>query len=222
MIRLAQLADAESILRVKQAVWPSQESFIKQIHAALLAKDHSTIVLEQDNDVVGFASGFLTQSVSGDLRWELDLVAVDPAYHGRGLGTQLVAACTSLGQDYGVTFTRGLIALTNDSSARAFEKNGFATDKRQHSLYVASAHIAKQTDASLEAFFIPVTTLTYSGLWIEGRLTPQAFSHGLLLAATQGLDVAGVLISKERPDLMQAAEKSGFDMVGDYRWWIKP
>jgi GNAT superfamily N-acetyltransferase len=82
-------------------------------------------VAVDDNQIVGFVSAFDTHSLAGD-RWEIDELAVRPAFQGRGVGTRLIAQVTgeepssaSLQQD------RALIAAHNAASRRAFEKNGF-------------------------------------------------------------------------------------------------
>jgi ribosomal protein S18 acetylase RimI-like enzyme len=79
--------------------------------------------------VVGFVSAFATQSLAGR-RWEVDELAVRPAYQGRGLGTRLVASALQQGAVAGPPRARVLVARDNLASRRAFEKNGFRAHER--------------------------------------------------------------------------------------------
>jgi ribosomal protein S18 acetylase RimI-like enzyme len=88
----------------------------------------AAVAVEQDT-VVGFVSAFATNSLAGR-RWEVDELAVRPAYQGRGLGTRLVALVVEQGAKAGLTRARALVATGNLASRRAFEKNGFRAGKR--------------------------------------------------------------------------------------------
>jgi ribosomal protein S18 acetylase RimI-like enzyme len=79
--------------------------------------------------VVGFVSAFATQSLAGR-RWEVDELAVRPAYQGRALGTRLVALAVEQGKVVGLPRARALVARGNLASRRAFEKNGFRAHER--------------------------------------------------------------------------------------------
>ncbi|MBN1639608.1 MAG: GNAT family N-acetyltransferase [Anaerolineae bacterium] len=82
-------------------------------------------VAVEDALVVGFVSCFRTQSLRAD-RWEVDELAVRPAYQGRGIGTRLVAYAVAQGTAHcAATAARAVIAVANRASERAFARSGF-------------------------------------------------------------------------------------------------
>lgn len=70
---------------------------------------------------VGYACAFRTEGLEGP-RWELDLLAVRPAYRGRGWGQALIrAACQAAPSEAQV---RAWVAVGNVASQRAFAAAG--------------------------------------------------------------------------------------------------
>src|SRR5258706_8083208 len=117
--RRATEIDAPAIASLKQIVWP-QEDPVDLVHPvnALRASDHATYVAVDNDVIIGFASGFPTRSGTGNLRWEVDLLAVHPHYRGQQIGVKLVQLSTQVGADRGWTaqgavLARGLVASDN-------------------------------------------------------------------------------------------------------------
>jgi ribosomal protein S18 acetylase RimI-like enzyme len=82
-------------------------------------------VAEEAGQVVGFVSAFLTHSLAAS-RWEVDELAVHPAFQGRGLGTALVGRALAVGsRREDLSEARSLVAVNNAPSRRVFNSNGF-------------------------------------------------------------------------------------------------
>jgi ribosomal protein S18 acetylase RimI-like enzyme len=120
------LRDAQGILEVDEETFGDCYYAAEYILALEAEPGQRAWVAEQDDRIVGFVSAFDTHSLEAD-RWEIDELAVRPAYQGRGIGTQLVAQAVSDSAPLpGLRRARSLIARSNVASQRAFVKNGFA------------------------------------------------------------------------------------------------
>jgi hypothetical protein len=73
--------------------------------------------------VVGFVAAFLTSGLRGP-SWEIDLLAVKPAWTGQGVGTWLIRKAAAQGMAVSRR-ARAVIATDNAASARAFARAGF-------------------------------------------------------------------------------------------------
>lgn len=76
-----------------------------------------------DGDVVGFVVGFLTHGLQGRC-WEIDLLAVLPAWRGHGLATRLIRTASAYGARLAPR-ARAVTADDNSASQRAFIRAGF-------------------------------------------------------------------------------------------------
>ncbi len=220
-LRLAAADDAPALADLIRCVWPEEDPSPSTIVGALSAPDHATYVAIAEGRVVGMCDGFLTVDAAGVRRWEVDLLAVHPDRRGRGLGARLIAASSAAGQARGATCARGLIALANTPSQRAFQRNGYQADPIVRDLYVCRALAGEGPSLPTDAFLTPVHTLTYRGGWIEGRATEQALRAAQALGAARGWDCVGVLLAADE-DLRSPATALGFAHVGAYRWWRRP
>ncbi len=65
------------------------------------------------------------------------------------------------------------------------------------------------------AYLIPVSTLTYGGVWVEGAQTASALHFAQTVRARFGWDVAGAVLPAN------VAAPHGCDFGGHYRWLIR-
>ncbi len=119
---------------------------------------------------VGYACAFRTEGLEGP-RWELDLLAVRPAFRGRGWGKALIrAACQ--GAPPGA-LVRAWVATGNAASQRAFAAAGFQPLPGSCELW-AYAIRGLQPRAPDRAWpqISPVETPEMARAWAEGRGGP--------------------------------------------------
>ena len=165
-VRLAQLDDAEAIHRILQETWGESLLFdVFENHIS--SPEHQVFVAVEADEVVGFLSAFLVSSPTP--RWEIDLIIVRSTIQGRGIGTSLIKEALTYGSNLGVRWAKASIRIDNYASQRAFFKAGFATDAQVRSLFIWDPLACKSTTNVPETVhLIPVDTLMYRGLWIEG------------------------------------------------------
>ena len=130
-VQKAHRNNANGIGEVIKTVWPDSDVNVKRIENVLDDPVHSTIVAVLDGDLAGFVDGFMTTSVNGIRRWEVDLLAVRPDYQRRGIASVLVQASTNEGRARGAAVARGLVAVNNVGSQKSFSHCGFDPDKNQ-------------------------------------------------------------------------------------------
>lgn len=223
-IRTAKLMDVIEIKWVLDAVWPDNEITAKRVEGVLSDPTHSTMVYEIEGQVVGFADGFLTTSSDGIKRWELDLLAVHPNFQRRGIASALVTANTEFGQSRGTVIARGLVAIDNVGSQKAFAKSGYETDGIVCELMVASRTIQLSdiTDIGEDTTIIPVQTMNYTGLWVEGKRSKAGLADGLRDLPDSAYDLAGAVIPAGNTSEIDDALSLGYEKVGRYQWWQRP
>lgn len=220
IIQLATSRHAKPIAYVQKQVWPDENSNLQRIRAVLRDDKHVTLIALVNHQVVGFVDAFETTSGAGVPRWEIDLLAVNPAFQGRGLGKQLTLATTKAGQQRGRTLARGLVAVNNIASQRTFARCGYHSDQVEHGLYIYTGR-----DSSTESVIaskkslITVSTLRYQGLWVEERWTEQQFKMAQQLKERTQQDVVGAVIPSHEAECVQNALNAGFSFVGHYHWW---
>jgi len=216
-IRQATEEDVQDIVAVKQSVWPQEETKHDFAVGVVRNPTHTTLIAVQGNKVAGFVDGFMTTSANGIQRWEVDLLAVDPAYRGLGIATQLVMASTNAGRVAGASATRALVGTDNAASQRTFARCSFVRNPSRHALYVGSAR--SEPAPTHDAHFIPVSTMNYTGVWVEGRLSKQSLTAAQAMRAQHHWDVAGAVIPVNLPTSIQAAQEVCYALVGEYEWW---
>lgn len=121
-VRRAQPEDAEALAALHESSFPDTYASARQL---LQDEERSTVVIEREGSVVGYASGRLQPDGSG----YLDYIAVGRAYRGLGLARGLLAA---IGRDLLARAPQGDVNLTVVDSNRAaialYEGFGFVRD----------------------------------------------------------------------------------------------
>jgi L-amino acid N-acyltransferase YncA len=221
------LPDLGGTTDVVKDVW--EQDVLPDVFRAQIGRDASALwVAEENDDVLGFVSAFLTVAGDGRRRWEVDLIAVRTASRGRGLGARLIRRICEDSRARTTSLTRALIRVENVPSQRAFEKAGFTTDGRPHRLFLwppqAGDDMRPYTGP---ADLIPVETLTYRGLWMEGLTSVLAEEQRRAVRAARAIVFeesranAGAVIPAHEvhrlaPDLRDKAR-----MHGEYNWFVR-
>ncbi|NPV67334.1 MAG: GNAT family N-acetyltransferase [Anaerolineae bacterium] len=220
LIRRAGPDDAPALAAVHAACWPAEHIAVEHIARALALPNRVTLAAVSGGTLAGFVDGFLTTGADGRRRWEVDLLAVHPAARGRGLGRRLIAACTTAGTAFRPDCIRALIRVDNVASQRAFAAAGFAPQAPICRLLVNTAGDDRGHEPPPGAHLVPVVTLTYRGVWIEGALLAEAFAAASDMRARCGWDIAGCVIPLEG-EALHAAVEAGYTAVGDFAWWLR-
>ena len=183
----------------------------------LLAQGRQTLVVYEalSGQIVGFCDGFRTQDAEGKGRWEVDLIGVHPSWQGRGLARRLLAEQLKIALASNVQQARALIAEQNSASQKAFRAQGFIPDAERVVLCLLSGY-ALEWQAL--ARVVPVTTLTYTGNWLE-TISMDRLAQALMDAPkTQDNMLVGAVIPESAlvthvhlQDLLQ--------VLGQYQWW---
>jgi ribosomal protein S18 acetylase RimI-like enzyme len=218
MITPATSEDLTAVANLKARVWPAEAPVVDRIGQVLAQPDHRVHAARAaDGTLAGFVDGFLTQAADGSLRWEVDLLAVDPVYQGQKIGQQLIAASIQAGRDAGAGLARALIQVENFASQGAFRRSGFHASGQIYRLLVSDqgASPAQVT----KPYLIAVTTMNYSGLWLEGDVTTTHLAAAEIERARLGCDLVGVLLPLRATDLLVEARWLGYRTVEHFHWW---
>lgn len=227
--RLAELEDAQVITQVMEQCFPESHTDHRQLESALPhGSDRAVTLALKDGETVGFVAGFTTTSPEGVQRWEIDLLAVRPAHQGQGIGRQLINASVELGRRSGSALARALIQEKNAASQRAFVNQGFIASEP-----MAMYRWEPVTDETTIARFnvipdphpsiIPVSTLTYRGLWLEGDLTEKIIQTAKqrVFNFKEPFNAVGTIVPRRQTDTIQLLEHCHFSEVNTYRFWQK-
>lgn len=116
-------ADAEGVLAVERATFAESPYDADQVQALLAnGRQHAWLAVDSQ-EVVGFVISFLSEGLHRRW-WEIDLLAVLPAWRGRRLATRMIQAAAETGATQ-ARWTRAFAADDNTASARAFGRAGF-------------------------------------------------------------------------------------------------
>ena len=219
-VRLARPDDAEAIHRILQETWGESLLFdVFMDHVS--STEHQVFVAVEVGEVVGFLSAFLVSNPTP--RWEIDLIIVRATSQGKGIGTSLIREALTYGSRLEVRSAKVSIRLDNYVSQRAFAKVGFTTDAQVRNLFLWKPLAFRLVESIPETVhLIPIDTLTYRGLWIEGfiesQLSQQAQREVIRTAQSRvfhedGLNT-GMFISDDlkgviAPDLLTTAINHG-------------
>ena len=172
-IRVAIPSDAQAIHRILQETWGDSLLFdVFMDHIS--SPEHQVFVAVEAGEIAGFLSAFLVPSSVS--RWEIDLIIIRSTSRGKGIGTSLIEEALTYGSHLGVPWAKASIRVDNHASQRAFSKTGFKIDAQVRSLFLWDPLACESTFNLPETVhLIPVDTLTYRGLWIEGCIESQLF-----------------------------------------------
>ena len=224
-IRLARPGDAQAVHLILQETW-GESLLFDVFNDHIASPEHQVFVAVDGNEIAGFLSAFLVHSPV--LQWEIDLIIVCSASQGKGIGTALIEEALTYGSNLGVRWAKASIRIDNYASQRAFSKTGFTTDAQVRSLFIWDPLADKSTiDAPETVRFIPVNTLLYRGLWIEGFIESQLSlneQHNVMRVARNrifhenrlntGLFIPDSFKHTLAPDLLTAATD-----FGQYHRW---
>lgn len=224
--RLAQAQDVEAIgLLIEQCLNETPNRV--QIGAGIGPAVARAVTLAVNNEeVVGFVAGFKTLSPDEVQRWEIDLLAVRPAEQRQGIGRQLINASVERGRGSGAVLARAIIQENNAASQRAFASQGFIASKpmelytwrpSQNETLISRFNVINEAIPGI----IPVSTFTYTGLWLEGELTESMIQTAKHRAFMEELDTVGALVPKRQSDVIKLLERWRFKYVNPYRSWQK-
>ncbi len=228
VVRSATPADVDGVAAVVRDVWARE--IRPQVCRAQTGDDTCGLwVAVREGHVVGFASAFLTVNEAQERRWELDLVAVSPPLQGQGLGERLIRRAFQDGAQRDVALVRALVRVGNLPSQKAFRRAGFTTDRQVYHLLQWSPRPDSIPTAAVDGVsLLPVDTLIYRGLWIEGledvsptRQSPVVAAARSIIAREGRLN-AGALVVADKEHLLAADLRSRAETVGAYYWFIKP
>jgi len=120
-------ADADAILAVERASLGDSAYTSAEALAVLARPEHHAYLALAEGRAVGFCSTFEAPTDVG-ARLELDMLGVLPAHRGRGIATSLLRAAMAEARERGVLRFRGVVAVDNAASQRAFERAGLRHD----------------------------------------------------------------------------------------------
>ncbi len=220
ILRRAGAEHAPDITAIKACIWSDDDHSQAQVLGALQQADHAAfIAVTDDNRVAGFVDSLATADIDGRIRWEIDLLAVHPDFQGQKIGQQLIAAATQAGRDAGIAHARALVQVENHASQGAFRHCGYVTDRQGYRLMISSDRQAGAVQAPNSAVLIPVVTMNYSGLWLEGAITPAYLEAGKIECTRRGLDLEGTLIRDTDSAPRSAADRAGYRFIEAFQWW---
>lgn len=214
--RLATVADTGDIAYLIHQTWgqPVHEDLI----ADVLARPEMPVwIATSASGLAGFCASFMTHAADDTPRWEVDLLAVAQEVRGQSIGRKLIAQSMQFGRQRGAALHRALIAVDNAASARCFEVNGFSIASTAD-LWVGPPATTEQAVPSPDgAHLIPVETLTYRGIWVEGRYDAPAFTAAQQAALTNRRNTVGAVIPAGTP---HDAARLQFTHIDTYHWWV--
>lgn len=217
------------IAAIVQAVW--QREILTDVCRAQIGCNACALwVAEEGDDVVGFVSAFLTVGGDGQRRWEIDLLAVRPASQGNGIGRQLIEQATRIGEQKDVSLARAAVRVENTASQKAFTNAGFTSGRLTHDLLQWEPNPGGGIGIyGGDVVFIPVDTLTYRGVWLEGltasRIDVQeqhsAVTMARSLVAWEGRKNVSTMLPISKIHQLDLALRETAKTHGQYYWFHK-
>ena len=116
---------------------------------------------------------------------------------------------------------RGLVGIDNIASQHTFARNNFRPDETNYGLYLSTHDTRIHAEPPPSSHLIPVVTLNYRGMWIEGQLSRQALVAAQSVRTRYNWQVAGVLIPDSDTSIGEHALEIDFLNVGTYQWWVR-
>ncbi|PJF44611.1 MAG: hypothetical protein CUN55_03025 [Phototrophicales bacterium] len=217
--RVATLQDAKGIYEVQQATWPKEITSSQNVQNILLSEQHVIIVAAMEKHIVGYISCFATTRQTATY-WEHDQLAVHPNFRGKGIGYELITRAYDIGCIKGVDRHRAWIQINNIASQRVFSKHEFHTNIQLYQLFVCKESLSTASATSLHGTLIPVQTLSYSGYWLEGTVSPNDFIAARHILSSHSKHIVGMMIPCHKHELIEAAKNANYQSIDFYhQWW---
>jgi len=122
------LRDAEGLIAVDRGTFAESPYNADQVIHLLTRGEQGAWLAIVEGEVTGFVTAFPTHTLYGR-NWEVDLVAVQPAFQRQGIATELIKAAMEGAGGHGLDMARAVVATDNPASKRAFTKAGFTPDE---------------------------------------------------------------------------------------------
>ena len=122
------LRDAEGLLAVDRGTFAESPYNADQVIHLLTCGEQRAWLAIVEGEVTGFVTAFPTHTLYGR-NWEVDLVAVQPAFQKQGIATELIKAAVGGAGGRSLDMARAVVATDNPASQRAFTKAGFTPDE---------------------------------------------------------------------------------------------
>ena len=129
-VRAIELSDLEAVVQIDEKLTGQtrKDYWRTRFDIAALRPPWMALAAEMDGRVVGFLFGWIGESEFGITErtgW-IDLIGVDPAYRGRGVGQALVARFVAYGQELrAISKVATLIDLSQADVREFFTSLGF-------------------------------------------------------------------------------------------------
>ena len=217
-IRWAVADDAPDIAMISRASLDTKMDEARLRHLLILRRGFTFVAVLSDR-VVGFADYFLTASQDDDIRLELDLLAVHLQARGRGIGRELIHAGIKQAKRLDVASMRALVAVDNHAMQSLCAALGFQPLQDNSALFVASPHPTSPHQNNAKSILIPVETLTYDGIWIEGAVSQAAIDNALFIVHARKLTTVGAVVPSQDAAAAALFRANHFDCLGKYDWW---
>ena len=226
VIRQARLGDAAAIHRILSEVWG--ESLLVEVFRDYVTQaDRAVLLAAVDGKAEGFISAFFTSAPVS--RWEVDLLAVRPRSQGMGIGTALLESIIATAPKTSPLIARAAVRTENVRSQRAFAKAGFETDSGVRKLMLWEPAIGRPQPPANGVTLLPVETLTYRGLWIEGlddvslsgEATRTTIEGARDRAAREGRLNTGSLMAEAATLGLESVGLHGAREHGQYHLWTR-
>ena len=221
-IRPATASDIPGIARVCEAAF-AEPIEPEVCHRQIADPTIDLHVAVEGDEVVGFVSAFALDGAA-DNPWFVDSLAVRSQNQGRGHGRHLIESTYTTARRHGFRLSRALIRTDNALSQRCFAHCGYATDQRPHSLYLWPPQVSAANDGKPDPVrLLPVDTITYRGLWLEGladasaEIQHRAVQQARNYCARNGRGPSGALLAD--PARLDAALLDQAALKGEYHWW---
>jgi len=120
--------DAKGLLAVDRGTFAESPYNADQVIHLLTRGEQRAWLAIVGGEVTGFVTAFPTHTLHGH-NWEVDLVAVQPAFQRQGIATELIKAAVEGAEGHGLDKARALAATDNPASQRAFTKAGFTPEE---------------------------------------------------------------------------------------------
>jgi ribosomal protein S18 acetylase RimI-like enzyme len=183
-------ADAERLLAVERATFDESPYTADQVRSMLTNGSQRAWLADVEGEVAGFVIAFPSWGLRGPC-WEIDLLAVLPAWRGYGLATRLIRAACAGGAGIACR-ARGVVAAHNSASARAFWQAGFRQQTGSCQLLIYRTE-ALSAPARLEQR-VPIQEITELDLaadWLPAAQTKGDHPGLILLLAGEAGRPAG-------------------------------